>query len=143
ILLPITIGIGSFTIASSIVKEPIPIVMGNRIVKARTIGIGSFTIEEAIEWGVTGPMLRACGFEWDMRKKRPYSGYDRFDFEIPVANNGDAYDRAVVRIEEMRQSLRIIEQCVKNMPAGPYMSDHPQATPPIKKKTMKDIETLI
>jgi len=119
------------------------LVMGNRIFKARTIGIGSFTIEEAIEWGVTGPMLRACGFEWDMRKKRPYSGYDRFDFEIPVANNGDAYDRAVVRIEEMRQSLRIIEQCVKNMPAGPYMSDHPQATPPIKKKTMKDIETLI
>jgi len=119
------------------------LVMGNRIFKARTIGIGSFTIEEAIEWGVTGPMLRACGFEWDMRKKRPYSGYDRFDFEIPVANNGDAYDRAVVRIEEMRQSLRIIEQCVKNMPAGPYMSDHPQATPPIKKETMKDIETLI
>src|SRR5690606_42092945 len=72
---------------------------------------------------------------------RSYSGYDRFDFEIPVANNGDAYDRAVVRIEEMRQSLRIIEQCVKNMPAGPYMSDHPQATPPIKKKTRSEEHT--
>jgi NADH-quinone oxidoreductase subunit C/D len=119
------------------------LVMKNRIFKARTIGIGSFTTEEAIEWGVTGPMLRACGYEWDFRKKRPYSAYDQFEFDIPVAQNGDAYDRAKVRIEEMRQSLRIVEQCLNNMPEGPYKADHPQATPPNKKKTMKDIETLI
>jgi NADH-quinone oxidoreductase subunit C/D len=118
-------------------------VMQNRIFKARTQGIGGFTVEEAIEWGVTGPNLRACGFEWDFRKRQPYSGYDQFEFDIPKAQNGDCYDRAAVRIEEMRQSLRIIEQCVKNMPEGPYKSDHPLATPPVKDRTMHDIETLI
>ncbi|MGE5238684.1 MAG: NADH-quinone oxidoreductase subunit C/D [Chloroflexota bacterium] len=118
-------------------------VMKNRIFKARTQGIGRYTVDQAVEWGVTGPGLRACGFEWDFRKKRPYSGYDRFEFDIPTAVNGDCYDRGVVRIEEMRQSLRIIEQCVRDMPAGPYKSDHPLATPPIKERTMQDIETLI
>ena len=118
-------------------------VMKNRILKGRTKGIGSFTVEEAIEWGVTGPNLRACGFEWDFRKRQPYSGYQQFEFDIPTAQNGDCYDRAVVRMAEMRQSLRIIEQCVKNMPEGPYKSEHPLATPPIKERTMHDIETLI
>ena len=75
--------------------------------------------------GRDGPNLRACGFDWDFRKKQPYSGYDQFEFEIPTGHNGDCYDRAVVRVEEMRQSLRIIEQCVKNMPEGPYKSDQP------------------
>ena len=92
---------------------------------------------------MTGPGLRACGFDWDFRKKRPYSGYDRFDFDIPTAENGDCYDRAVVRIEEIRQSLRIIDQCLKNMPPGHYKSDHPLTTPPRKDRTMHDIETLI
>jgi NADH-quinone oxidoreductase subunit C/D len=118
-------------------------VMRNRIFKARTKGIGSFTTDEAIEWGMTGPPLRACGFEWDFRKRQPYSGYDQFEFDIPTGQNGDCYDRAAVHIEEMRQSLRIIEQCVKNMPDGPYKSDHPLATPPVKDRTMHDIETLI
>ncbi|NOX90678.1 MAG: NADH-quinone oxidoreductase subunit C/D [Calditrichaeota bacterium] len=119
------------------------LVMKNRIIKARTVGIGCYTTEEAIEWGVTGPGLRATGFEWDFRKKRPYSGYDQFEFDIPIGQNGDCYDRAVVRVEEMRQSLRIIEQCVNIMPEGPYKSDHPITTPPRKERTMKDIETLI
>ncbi|MCW3466861.1 NADH-quinone oxidoreductase subunit C/D [Chitinophaga nivalis] len=118
-------------------------VMKNYLFKARTKGIGIYTEAEAIEWGVTGPGLRACGLEWDMRKKRPYSGYENFAFEVPVAQNGDCYDRAVVRVEEMRQSLRIIEQCVAYMPAGDYKSHHPLATPPVKAHTMKDIETLI
>jgi NADH-quinone oxidoreductase subunit C/D len=118
-------------------------VMRNSIFKARTIGVGAYTLDEAIEWGVTGPGLRACGFEWDFRKKRPYSGYDQFEFDIPTARRGDCYDRAVVRVAEMRQSLRIIGQCLNNMPAGPYKSDHPLATPPIKERTMQDIETLI
>ncbi len=115
----------------------------NRIFRKRTIGIGAFTRDEAIEWGVTGPGLRATGFAWDIRKTRPYSGYDQFDFDVPIGHNGDCYDRAVVHIEEMRQSLRIIEQCVKNMPDGPYKSDHPLTTPPLKERTMRDIETLI
>jgi NADH-quinone oxidoreductase subunit C/D len=118
-------------------------VLRNRIFQARTKGIGSFTKDEAIEWGVTGPGLRACGFEWDFRKKQPYSGYEQFQFDIPTATHGDCYDRAVVRVEEMRQSLRIIEQCVNHMPDGPYKSDHPLASPPIKDRTMHDIETLI
>jgi NADH-quinone oxidoreductase subunit C/D len=124
-------------------REYEKLVMRNRILKARTQGIGRYTLEEAIEWGVTGPGLRACGFQWDFRKKRPYSGYDQFDFEIPTAVNGDCYDRAVVRVEELRQSLRIIEQCLNNMPPGPYKADHPLATPPRKERTMQDIETLI
>jgi NADH-quinone oxidoreductase subunit C/D len=124
-------------------KEYDAMVMKNSIFKARTVGIGIFTAEEAIEWGVTGPNLRACGMDWDFRKKRPYSGYELFDFEVPTASNGDCYDRAVVRVAEMRQSLRIVEQCLKNMPAGSFKSDHPLTTPPIKKNTMHDIETLI
>jgi NADH-quinone oxidoreductase subunit C/D len=124
-------------------KEYDKLVMQNRIFKGRTQGVGAYTLDEAIEWGVTGPGLRACGYEWDFRKKRPYSGYDQFEFDIPTAQHGDCYDRAVVRVAEMRQSLRIIEQCLANMPAGPYKSDHPLATPPLKERTMHDIETLI
>lgn len=118
-------------------------VMGNSIFKARTVGIGCHTLDEAIEWGVTGPNLRACGFEWDFRKRRPYSGYEQFEFDIPTADRGDCYGRALVRIEEMRQSLRIIEQCLNNMPAGSYKVNHPLTTPPLKERTMYDIETLI
>jgi len=118
-------------------------ILGNGIFKARTVGVGEMNKEEAIEWGVTGPNLRATGMEWDFRKKQPYSVYDQFEFDIPTAQAGDCYARAHVRVEEMRQSLRIIEQCVKNMPEGPYKSDNPLATPPIKDRTMHDIETLI
>jgi NADH-quinone oxidoreductase subunit C/D len=124
-------------------KEYNNMVMRNSLFKGRTKGIGIYTLQEAIEWGVTGPGLRACGLEWDFRKKRPYSGYEMFDFEIPTAQNGDCYDRSVVRIEEMRQSLRIVEQCLNNMPEGNYKADHPLTTPPLKKYTMQDIETLI
>jgi NADH-quinone oxidoreductase subunit C/D len=119
------------------------IVMRNRIFKARTQGVGAYTRQEAVEWGVTGPGLRACGLDWDFRKKRPYSGYEHFDFDIPVAQNGDCYDRGVVRIEEIRQSMRIVEQCMRSMPAGPYQAEHPLAVPPRKERTLQDIETLI
>jgi len=118
-------------------------VMQNRIFKARTKGVGVITTDEAVDWGVTGPNLRACGLEWDFRKKQPYSGYDQFDFDIPIAQHGDCYDRAAVRVEEIRQSLRIIEQCVNRMPDGPHISAHPLAVPPLKERTMHDIETLI
>jgi len=124
-------------------KEFDDIVIKNRILKARTIGIGVYTAQEAVEWGITGSGLRATGYDWDYRKKRPYSGIDRFEFDIPLGKNGDCYDRALVRMEEMRQSLRIIQQCIKNMPEGHYKSDHALAIPPRKDKTMTDIETLI
>jgi len=118
-------------------------ILGNRIFKARTKDVGVYTLDEAIDWGVTGPNLRSCGFEWDFRKKQPYSGYEQFDFAIPTATHGDCYDRALVRVEEMRQSLRIIEQCIDRMPPGPVKSLQAAATPPIKAHTMHDIETLI
>ena len=118
-------------------------VIKNAIFKARTVGIGVYTTEEAIEWGLTGSGLRATGYDWDYRKKRPYSGIDRFEFDIPLGKNGDCYDRALVRMQEMRQSLRIVQQCINNMPAGHYKSDNPLAIPPRKDKTMTDIETLI
>jgi NADH-quinone oxidoreductase subunit C/D len=119
------------------------IALGNSILKARSRDVGSYSVDEAIEWGVTGPGLRACGFEWDFRKARPYSGYDQFEFDIPTGQRGDCYDRCAVRVEEIRQSLRIIEQCLNHMPAGPYKADHPLTTPPLKKHTLQDIETLI
>jgi NADH-quinone oxidoreductase subunit C/D len=118
-------------------------VMQNKILQKRCIDIGVYTTAEALDWGVTGPGLRATGLDWDIRKKRPYGGYDQFDFEVPTASNGDTFDRAVVRIEEMRQSLKIIRQCIDNMPEGPYKSDHRLTTPPPKERTMQDIETLI
>ncbi len=118
-------------------------VMRNGLFRARTRGIGAYTVRDAVEWGVTGPGLRACGLEWDFRRKRPYSGYEWFDFEVPTATAGDGYARAEVRVEEMRQSLRIVRQCLDNMPAGPIKSDHPRATPPPRAGTMRDIETLI
>jgi len=124
-------------------KEFDNLIIKNSIFKARTVGIGAFTTEEAIEWGITGAGLRATGYNWDYRKKRPYSGIDKFEFDIPLGKNGDCYDRALVRMEEMRQSLRIIQQCIDNMPAGHYKSDNPLAIPPRKDKTMTDIETLI
>jgi len=119
------------------------IVLRNRIFKGRTKGVGALTVEEALDWGVTGPNLRACGLQWDYRKRRPYSGYEQFEFDIPTAVHGDCYDRLAVRIEEMRQSLRIIRQCVDNMPAGEHKARHPLTTPPLKDYTMQDIETLI
>jgi NADH-quinone oxidoreductase subunit C/D len=119
------------------------IVLGNRILQRRTRGVGAYGAAEAIEWGVTGPGLRACGFDWDFRKRRPYSGYDQFEFEVPLGRDGDCYDRCAVRAEEIRQSLRIIGQCLENMPGGDYKADHPLAVPPRKERTMHDIETLI
>jgi len=118
-------------------------VLKNSTLKRRTQGIGAYNTAEAIEWSVTGPNLRATGFAWDYRKARPYSGYENFEFEIPAANNGDCYDRCTVRVEEMRQSLRIIKQCVDNMPEGPHKAYHPLTTPQPKDRTLHDIETLI
>ena len=118
-------------------------VLNNGILKRRTQGVGVFDKEEAFAWALTGSGLRAAGFEWDYRKQRPYSGYENFEFDVPIAINGDVYDRCAVRVEEIRQSLRIIKQCLDNMPSGHYKSDHPLTTPPRKEKTMEDIETLI
>lgn len=118
-------------------------VMNNGIVKRRTQGVGVYDTEQALKWGVTGAGLRATGLEWDFRRRRPYGGYERMEFDVPIAVNGDCYDRCAVRVEEMRQSLRIIKQCLDNMPGGDYKADHPLTTPPRKDKALTDIETLI
>jgi NADH-quinone oxidoreductase subunit C/D len=124
-------------------KEYEDLLIGNPIFRARTQGVGAISLDDAIEWGVTGPNLRACGFEWDFRKKRPYSGYDQFDFEIPIADGGDCFARAAVRFEEIRQSLHIIRQAAENMPAGKYIADDHMSMPPARAETMINIETLI
>ena len=117
--------------------------MQNSIFKKRTIGIGCYDTETALEWGITGPGLRATGSDWDLRKKRPYSGYENYEFDVPVAANGDCYDRCWVRVQEMRESVRIIKQCLESMPSGPYKADHPLTTPPVDTDSKHDIETLI
>ncbi|MFO1417441.1 MAG: NADH-quinone oxidoreductase subunit C/D [Methylotetracoccus sp.] len=118
-------------------------VMRNSLLRQRTRGIGTYTTAEAIDWGVTGAGLRATGLAWDYRKAAPYSGYEQYEFDIPTGNNGDCYDRCAVRVEEMRQSIRIIRQCLDNMPGGPCKASHPLTTPPPRERTMHDIETLI
>lgn len=115
----------------------------NSILRGRTIGVAAYNTQQALEWGVTGAGLRATGLGLDIRKWRPYSGYQNFDFEVPTGSNGDAYDRALVRVEEIRQSLRIVDQCLNNMPEGPYKADHPLTTPPPKERALQHIETLI
>jgi NADH-quinone oxidoreductase subunit C/D len=117
--------------------------MDNSILKNRTVDIGSYNTQEALEWGITGASLRATGMDFDLRRDRPYGGYDQFEFEVPIGHKGDSYDRAVMRVEEIRQSLRIVRQCLDNMPEGPYKSDHSLTTPPPKERTLQDIETLI
>jgi NADH-quinone oxidoreductase subunit C/D len=117
--------------------------MENAIVRERTRHVAAFNTAEALEWGVTGPNLRATGCNFDLRKQRPYSGYDQFEFEVPLGHNGDVFDRGQLRIEEMRQSLRIIQQCVNHMPAGDYKADHPLTTPPPRERMLEHIETLI
>lgn len=125
------------------IEEYDKVIARNSIFRSRAKSVGVYTTESAIDWGVTGPNLRATGVDWDLRKKRPYSMYDQFEFEVPTATNGDSYDRCTVRLEEMRQSLRIIRQAADNMPEGPHKSDSRYAVPPNKQDTMIAIETLI
>lgn len=109
----------------------------------RTKGIGVIPAEKALSWGVTGPPLRATGIPFDLRKARPYSGYEQYDFDIPVGSNGDTYDRYIMRIEEMRQSLRIIEQGINNLPGGRFRSDNRKFVPPPRSELGHSMEAVI
>ena len=117
----------------------------NRIWRQRTVGIGVVSPERALQLGFSGPMLRGSGVEWDLRKKQPYSVYDRMDFDIPVGVTGDCYDRYLVRVEEMRQSNRIIKQCIDwlRVNPGPVMTDNHKVAPPSREDMKGDMEALI
>lgn len=116
----------------------------NRIWLKRTKGIGVISAEEAIDWGITGPTLRGSGIPYDVRKYAPYDAYDKVEFDVPIGKNGDVYDRYRCRMEEFRQSNRIIKQCIEKLPRGPVITpDAPKFTLPPKERIMKDIETLI
>ena len=115
----------------------------NTIWLKRTRGVGVLRARDALSWGVTGPSLRASGVEHDLRKARPYSGYEGYDFEVPTGSEGDIYDRYLVRIEEMRQSVRILDQALRNLPDGPVNVDDPKVFLPVKRKVLTSMEELI
>ena len=124
-------------------KEYEDLLSNNRIWIKRLTGVGKLTAEQALDLSVTGPMLRATGVKFDLRKDHPYCGYEKFDFDIPVGVNGDCYDRYLVRMEEMRQSLRIMKQAMEGMPEGPYLADVPGVVLPPKPDVLTKMEALI
>jgi len=115
----------------------------NPIWLKRTVGIGKLTGDEAIAWGLSGPSLRGSGVDWDIRKKEPYSSYDKFDFKVPTRPEGDVYARYLVRLEEMRQSLRIVQQAMEGLPEGPIKADAPHIVLPDRESMKTSIEALI
>ncbi|MEC8165342.1 MAG: NADH-quinone oxidoreductase subunit D [Pseudomonadota bacterium] len=115
----------------------------NRIFKQRCVDIGIVSAEDAMAWGFTGPMLRGSGVAWDLRKAQPYDVYGEIDFDIPIGKNGDCYDRYLVRVEEMRQSLSIMKQCIEMMPDGPVLSEDGKVSPPRRGDMKQSMEALI
>ncbi|MDM8335037.1 NADH-quinone oxidoreductase subunit D [Wolbachia pipientis] len=115
----------------------------NRVWKQRTVGISEISIKQALDWGFSGPMLRAAGLAWDLRKSQPYEIYDQLDFDIPVGKNGDCYDRYLVRMEEIRQSISLVKQCIKKMPEGPVKTEDRKISPPPRAEMKKSMEALI
>jgi NADH-quinone oxidoreductase subunit D len=116
---------------------------GNRIFKQRTVDVGVVSAKDAIDWGFTGPMLRGSGVAWDLRRSQPYDVYDHFDFDVPIGKNGDCYDRYVCRVEEMAQSLKIIRQCISDMPQGPVLAEDAKIAPPRRGDMKQSMEALI
>ena len=115
----------------------------NRIFKQRTVDIGVISAEQCFDWGFSGPNIRASGVAWDLRKSQPYDCYADLDFDIPIGKNGDCYDRYLVRIWEMRESLKIIHQCIEKMPGGPVKIDSNKITPPSRESMKSSMEAMI
>ena len=115
----------------------------NRIFRQRSVDIGKINKEEAVNKGFSGPCLRASGVEWDLRRNQPYDCYSELDFKIPIGTNGDCFERFLVRVEEMRQSIVIIKQCLKKLPVGPSISDDPRIVPPKRDQMKSSMESLI
>jgi NADH-quinone oxidoreductase subunit D len=127
----------------SVIDDIEKLLTNNRIFKQRTVGIGVISKEQALAWGMSGPVLRGSGFDWDLRKAQPYDVYDRMEFDIPISDDGDCYARYLVRIAEMRQSLSIIQQCIEQLPAGPVMTDNNKVIPPRRADMKQSMEALI
>ena len=115
----------------------------NRIFKQRNVDIGVIGLEDAMDWGFSGVMVRGSGAAWDLRKAQPYDVYDKMEFDVPVGKNGDCYDRYLCRMDEMRQSLRIIEQCIEELPDGPVATDDRRIVPPARGEMKRSMEALI
>ncbi len=115
----------------------------NRIFKQRTVDIGIINAEQAMDWGFSGPNLRACGVPWDLRRSQPYDAYDKMDFDVPIGKKGDCYDRYLMRMAEMRESVKIMQQCLKDMPAGHVKSQDHKVTPPSRAAMKGSMEALI
>ncbi len=115
----------------------------NRIFKQRMVDIGIVSKEQAIDWGFSGPMIRGSGIAWDLRKSQPYEIYDQLDFDIPIGKNGDSYDRYLIRVQEMRESLKIILQIIDKIPQGRVMTDDPKIAPPSREDMKNSMESLI
>ncbi|MDA9818303.1 NADH-quinone oxidoreductase subunit D [Flavobacteriaceae bacterium] len=115
----------------------------NRIFKQRMVDIGVVSKDEALEWGFSGPMIRGSGIAWDLRKSQPYEVYDEMDFNIPIGKNGDCYDRYLIRVEEMKESIKIIKQCISQMPNGATMSDNKKVSPPTRQEMKTSMEAMI
>ena len=128
---------------ASRIDEMEEMLTGNRIWKQRLVDIGVVTADEALDWGFTGVMLRGSGVAWDLRKNQPYDVYEQMDFQVPVGSRGDCYDRYLIRVEEMRQSLRIILQCLQEMPQGEIKTDDRKITPPSRTHMKTSMESLI
>ncbi|MGE4528209.1 MAG: NADH-quinone oxidoreductase subunit D [Rhodospirillaceae bacterium] len=129
--------------ASAFIVDMERMLTGNRIFRQRTIDIGVIDEEDAIAWGFSGPCLRASGVPWDLRKAQPYDCYADLDFDIPVGKNGDCFDRYLVRVEEMRQSIRIVRQCLQKLPGGPVKVDDHKISPPPRAEMKRSMEALI
>jgi NADH-quinone oxidoreductase subunit D len=124
-------------------EDAISLVADNRIFKQRNVDIGIVSKEDALAWGFSGPMIRAAGIPWDLRRSQPYEVYDRMEFDIPVGTRGDCYDRFMVRVEEVRQSARIMRQCLKDIPAGPIGTDDRKIFPPKRAEMKQSMEAMI
>jgi NADH-quinone oxidoreductase subunit D len=124
-------------------NDAMSLVVDNRIFKQRNVDIATVSKDDAIRWGFSGPMIRGSGIAWDIRKSQPYDVYDRMDFEIPVGTSGDCYDRFMVRVEEVRQSARIMKQCLAEMPEGPVASIDRKVVPPKRGEMKSSMEALI
>ncbi|WDF71848.1 NADH-quinone oxidoreductase subunit D [Novosphingobium sp. KACC 22771] len=124
-------------------EDAMSLVCDNRIFKQRNVDIATVSKEDALAWGFSGPMIRGSGIAWDLRKSQPYDAYDQVDFEVPVGTRGDCYDRFMVRVEEVRQSARIVRQCIEKMPAGPVLSSDRKVVPPKRAEMKQDMESLI